>query len=288
MCRLCIEKDETSTGSGREFLYLRTDCKNKRNITTSLLVIIGLFHEHQRPDRDQYIQVHMDNVQDDVRKSFKRLTSNNTNQFGFPYDFHSITHYGQYAYAKNTSLPTITTNVTEVGFGENTVLSYYDVRKVQMLYSCAKVSGYAMFRGQLNLFKQEAFDKFYPQWHNSSEDLPVYMKRDCYKNSTDIYTLTVLHGAKWTSKLPLPPGNFSISVDVCIATFSNAIKSFIEMKMGTDTSRFDHLKPSQRGQWENLNVTYTSLAEWNLVLKAHILWGEDVLAVDNLVVTPNV
>ncbi|XP_033747388.1 zinc metalloproteinase nas-7-like isoform X2 [Pecten maximus] len=275
--------DNVGKVEGRQKLYLTNDCMYKREIKSLLLVTLGLYHEHQRPDRDQYIQVHMDNVQNKAKKSFVKIKSNDTNLLDFPYDFHSVTHFSEYEYAKNPSFPTISTNVSGISFDNRSRLSFYDVLKVQTLYECTK--GYTMLRDSTKYFQQKSTDIFYPQWRDTSERLPDYMTAKCNKTN-DVYTLTVLNGATWTSEYPLPPGNYCISADICIGSSSSDIKSYIQLTEEPDSYRFNNTQRS--GQWKTLNMTYTSENDWNLVLKGHILWGGDVLALDNLTVRRSV
>ncbi|XP_021349752.1 zinc metalloproteinase nas-26-like, partial [Mizuhopecten yessoensis] len=61
---VCYTEDVGENTQKRQCLYLADDCFNERDIVSLLVVTMGLYPEHQRPDRDQYIQVHMDNVQD--------------------------------------------------------------------------------------------------------------------------------------------------------------------------------------------------------------------------------
>jgi hypothetical protein len=65
---------------------------------------LGLWHEHQRSDRDQYLTIDLDNVVDNARSNFNIIA-------GIPlvgeYDFGSIMHYGRTAFASDTSKPTI-------------------------------------------------------------------------------------------------------------------------------------------------------------------------------------
>ncbi|XP_021340905.1 zinc metalloproteinase nas-28-like [Mizuhopecten yessoensis] len=266
---------------GRQKLYLTNNCMNKRNIVSLLLVTLGLYHEHQRPDRDQYIQVHLDNVQDIAKPLFNKTLATDTDLLGLPYDFHSITHFRQYEYAKHASRPTITSNVSGVSFGDRDVLSFYDVLKVQTLYKCTK--GYTMIGHGVNRFTQNSLDCYYPQWHLSSEHLPDYMNTSC--DTEGPYTLTVLNGAIWKSTFPLPSGNFCVSVSVCIASSSTDIKSYIQLTTmdGLDISKLNYTQPS--GHWQTFNRSFTSEQEWTMLLKAHIMWGGDVLALNNVIVT---
>lgn len=59
---------------------------------------LGLWHEHQRPDRDNYVTVHPENSLAEWAASFNALTNEvlqleHTKDLG-PYDFNSVMHYG--------------------------------------------------------------------------------------------------------------------------------------------------------------------------------------------------
>ncbi|XP_021340899.1 uncharacterized protein LOC110441917 [Mizuhopecten yessoensis] len=227
----------------------------------------------------------MDTIQDAAIPHFKVIQPGETDLLGLPYDFHSVTHYGPYQYAINTSLPTITTNVSGFSFDKRDTLSFYDVLKVQTLYKCPK--GYTMFDKDVNRFNQTPADRYYPQWSFTSDKLRDYMNTTCDREGN--YTLTALNGAKWISKFPLPPsGNFCVSVCICIASSSSKIKSYIQLTTmeGLDISKLNYTQPS--GHWDRMNTTYTSEQEWTMLVKAHIMWGGDVLALSNMVITNGV
>lgn len=57
---------------------------------------IGLRHEHQHPDRDQGVQINMNNVHERMRQWFKTIDRKELNFYGVPYDMQSVMHYGQH------------------------------------------------------------------------------------------------------------------------------------------------------------------------------------------------
>ncbi len=65
---------------------------------------LGLWHEHQRSDRDSYLTVDLTNVPDNARSNFSIMSG--LPLIG-PYDFGSIMHYRANAFAIDTSRPTI-------------------------------------------------------------------------------------------------------------------------------------------------------------------------------------
>jgi hypothetical protein len=65
--------------------------------------VLGFQHEHQRPDRDNYVTIDIGNVAGNARFAFDRY---NFPAYG-PYDFGSIMHYGSKYFALDVSRPTI-------------------------------------------------------------------------------------------------------------------------------------------------------------------------------------
>ena len=60
---------------------------------------IGLRHEHQRPDRDNYVKVYIDRVIDGRKHNFTKYSTSTTGKYG-PYDYQSRMHYPSGAFAK--------------------------------------------------------------------------------------------------------------------------------------------------------------------------------------------
>lgn len=60
---------------------------------------LGLEHEHTRPDREQYIRIHWENIAPDKRHNFD-VAPAGSRMLG-PYDFASIMHYGPRNFSSN-------------------------------------------------------------------------------------------------------------------------------------------------------------------------------------------
>jgi hypothetical protein len=69
---------------------------------------LGFIHEHQRPDRDSYVTIDLNNVPVELRNNFTRI-SGLFDQKG-PYDFLSIMHYRFNSFAADTTRATIVPN----------------------------------------------------------------------------------------------------------------------------------------------------------------------------------
>ena len=55
---------------------------------------IGLVHEHQRPDRDDYVTIIESNIDPGARSQYRRYSWNVIMNMSIPYDYRSIMHYG--------------------------------------------------------------------------------------------------------------------------------------------------------------------------------------------------
>ncbi|KAM4041677.1 astacin-like metalloendopeptidase [Anomaloglossus baeobatrachus] len=95
---------------------------------------IGFFHEHTRLDRDTYIDILWQNM-DQINYSNFDVADGNT--FNIPYDYTSVMHYHRYAYSKNNILPTIVPKPDpNVPIGQRLGMSSLDVMKINANYAC--------------------------------------------------------------------------------------------------------------------------------------------------------
>lgn len=101
--------------------------------------VIGFWHEHQRPDRDDYVEVQWANVPPEwspLRAVFNKIPVTEINTFDSPYDFGSIMHIKLTDYSKNGE-PTLVPKVNYTGeIGQRKQLSRQDVIQTNLLYQC--------------------------------------------------------------------------------------------------------------------------------------------------------
>ncbi|MDR0206489.1 MAG: hypothetical protein LBI45_04450 [Bacteroidales bacterium] len=62
---------------------------------------LGLYHEHQRRDRDDYITYNSNNIESGTGSNFSKMTAGSDNYYGSTFDFNSIMIYSSYAFSKN-------------------------------------------------------------------------------------------------------------------------------------------------------------------------------------------
>ena len=74
-----------------------------------LLHTLGFVHEHTRPDRDNFVEVNMDNVKPGKEGNFEKrkqgysdyFEKGSVNSENSPYDVLSLLHYGPQDFSKN-------------------------------------------------------------------------------------------------------------------------------------------------------------------------------------------
>lgn len=116
-----------------------SECVTKGIIMHELLHSLGFWHEHNRPDRDNYIQIlrhniRIDHIGDfDINKNGKMLVE---------YDYYSIMHYKTNQFSKDHfSLDTIRIlkpGIDESQVGQRNYLSDKDKERIVRLYQCRK------------------------------------------------------------------------------------------------------------------------------------------------------
>ena len=98
----------SGVGQPRRGAVVRTNlgpnCTGNHTISHEFGHALGLWHEHQRSDRDQYITIDLDNVVETARGNFNLLNIPLVGE----YDFGSIMHYGRSEFAIDRAKGAIT------------------------------------------------------------------------------------------------------------------------------------------------------------------------------------
>ncbi|XP_041355650.1 zinc metalloproteinase dpy-31-like [Gigantopelta aegis] len=73
-------------------VYLQSSCFDKRAVAHALGHVLGMIHEHNRPDRDNFTRFNWHNIPAKWRANYNKATWNDITSFGVPYDYMSIMH----------------------------------------------------------------------------------------------------------------------------------------------------------------------------------------------------
>ncbi|GBM77920.1 Astacin-like metalloprotease toxin 1 [Araneus ventricosus] len=128
-----------SLNQGEQKLSLDDRCDNPGTILHELLHTLGFEHEHNRSDRDDYLNIHLENVNKEYHHVFNKLQPHE-NRLLTEFDFSSIMLYGERYYAKEDGLKSMTAK--DGRFLDEPyrklAMSALDIKRLNMLYECHK------------------------------------------------------------------------------------------------------------------------------------------------------
>ncbi|XP_031553034.1 zinc metalloproteinase nas-6-like isoform X2 [Actinia tenebrosa] len=128
-------------GNGEQILNMGPGCEYVGLVLHEFGHAIGYFHEHNRPDRDNVIEVLWDNVQPAFKSAFKKYTFQEADTQGYSYDLTSIMHYensafGKAGFCKTTIIVRNNPSYEVRPVYERGVFSPQDIKKINKLYGC--------------------------------------------------------------------------------------------------------------------------------------------------------
>ncbi|XP_053687223.1 tolloid-like protein 1 [Sabethes cyaneus] len=129
-------------GNGPQAISIGKNCDKFGIVVHELGHVVGFWHEHTRPDRENHVVIEKNNIMVGQEYNFNKLTEDEVNSLGLPYDYDSIMHYARNTFSKGTYLDTIfpiempTRKRPEIG--QRLRLSEGDIAQANLLYKCAK------------------------------------------------------------------------------------------------------------------------------------------------------
>lgn len=125
-------------GEQRVSLQRDESCSNHIGMIVHELVhALGFHHMQSHADRDNYISVIKDNISPGEQFQFDIVNPLEATNFGTPYDYFSIMHYGTHAFSKNGN-PTIVAKIGKFNqfIGQTNKLSLGDLIRIRIMYNC--------------------------------------------------------------------------------------------------------------------------------------------------------
>ncbi len=130
-------------GNGPQAISIGKNCDKFGIVVHELGHVVGFWHEHTRPDRDDWVTIIRENIMAGQEYNFNRLTREEVDSLGLRYDYDSIMHYARNTFSKNTYLDTILPRddlpenrelMPEIG--QRVRLSKGDIAQTMALYGC--------------------------------------------------------------------------------------------------------------------------------------------------------
>ena len=127
-------------GGQRVTIPTVSSCFNSLSIASGvtqheILHALGFAHQQSYPNRDQFVRILTQNIQDTALFNFEKRESNIIDTFNLPYDYKSIMHYESRTFSKNggNTITKLDGTVPPGDFGGNQ-LTDLDIEKINRLY----------------------------------------------------------------------------------------------------------------------------------------------------------
>lgn len=110
------------------------------NLIHELGHTIGFFHEHSRPDRDDFVKIASDLIRPGFEINFKKLPADWIDSRDVAYDYGSIMHYPRTIFGREPWDETVIPLDKAAQVGQRIQLSPPDIQQAKKLYGCGGVN----------------------------------------------------------------------------------------------------------------------------------------------------
>lgn len=135
-CWSAVGRQYWMTGIGQQ-LSLGPGCNHKGTIMHELMHATGFWHEQSRPDRNLYVEVLWENIEQYEDHNFNKYNHRDIDLLKIPYDFDSIMHYGRKSFSKNGKDTIRSILDPNRPLGQRDGFTDLDVHEINVLYDCA-------------------------------------------------------------------------------------------------------------------------------------------------------
>ncbi|KAK2860121.1 hypothetical protein Q7C36_004287 [Tachysurus vachellii] len=126
---------------GKQVLSIGAGCDRIATIEHEFLHALGFWHEQSRTDRDDYVTIMWDRIQEGKGHNFNKYNDTISSSLNVPYDYGSMMHYSMNAFSNGTG-PTIVTKIPAFSnvIGQRMEFSNSDLLKLNRLYNCTRAT----------------------------------------------------------------------------------------------------------------------------------------------------
>ena len=138
ICTVCRCGSYVGRTSNEQRVSIGPSCFSFSSALHELGHAIGFYHEHQRPDRDEYIDIIEDNLIPGrkILSQFSKISPDEVNLLGVGYDYNSIMHYKKNSFGLS-NLDTIVALDPSIPVGEAHELSSMDILRANLFCGCS-------------------------------------------------------------------------------------------------------------------------------------------------------
>lgn len=137
--RGCWSNSVGRKGGVQEVSLRGGQCDRKGVVIHEFMHVLGFAHEHQRRDRDEYIDIRLENIKESLQTMMMKNKELDGQVVGEKYDYSSVMHYGSKAGTKDPSSPKKTIvplKDPSAQLGQRETFSTIDLIQINKMYYC--------------------------------------------------------------------------------------------------------------------------------------------------------
>ncbi|XP_061175931.1 meprin A subunit beta-like [Saccostrea echinata] len=275
-------------------IKIKDKCVSRSALVYNLARILGLPDEHTRDDRDNYINIHWNNIETEAIN--RKIYNESSSKIGdMPYDFTSVTHVGPFEHALDTRKPTLSSKYEGVHFGDHLNLSVIDVIKIRQMYNCPT---------DINLQSSMAYRPIHCtfdlplcglvndwtspgiQWTKKKGPVSEEGPQTDHTNGDGWYMFAneteSFNTARLVSITEVSPGDVCVSLYYYLENNSTTVKIFQKESVRNTVKQIREINRNKEISWSVFRFSVTSPNTWRLLIEADVTNG--AVAVDDVMV----
>ncbi|KAJ4922785.1 hypothetical protein JOQ06_022772, partial [Pogonophryne albipinna] len=131
--------------SNGQDLSIGPNCDSISTVEHEFLHALGFYHEQSRYDRDDYVTIVNENIQEGFEHNFQKRSNKSTTTQGVPYDFWSVMHYDENSFSNGNGSTILTKDPKfQDVIGQRLEVSPKDVLELNLLYKCKSTIAFQM------------------------------------------------------------------------------------------------------------------------------------------------
>lgn len=122
-----------------QYYPLDEGCFRMGTIMHEMLHALGFYHQQSSADRDKYVRIAVENIQEGKEHNFEKFDDIIVDNFDQEYDYGSVLHYSPYGFSKNGEMTIVPFKAgAEQIMGQRQQMSDRDINKLNIMYKCPR------------------------------------------------------------------------------------------------------------------------------------------------------